>query len=141
MIYVFLINSLIVALAVIVHYQCLYRLTLLLPTMTIKHSYRILFGVFGALLAHMFEIWLFALAYYFMNKSEGWGHLAGNFNGSLMDCAYFSFTVFSTVGFGDIEPFGDLRYLTGIESLTGLVLITWTASFLFFEMQRHWNTQ
>ncbi|MFT6897577.1 MAG: hypothetical protein ACJA13_001986, partial [Paraglaciecola sp.] len=38
-------------------------------------------------------------------------------------------------------PFGDLRYLTGIESLTGLVLITWTASFLFFEMQRHWNTK
>ncbi|MFQ3237047.1 MAG: hypothetical protein ACI9C4_002622 [Paraglaciecola sp.] len=141
MIYVFLINSLMVALAVIVHYQCLYRLTLFLPTMAIKHSYRIVFGVFGALLAHTVEVWIFAVAYYFMDQAQGWGHLTGNFNGSLMDCAYFSFTVFSTVGFGDIEPFGDLRYLTGIESLTGLVLITWTASFLFFEMQRHWNTK
>ncbi|HHO59743.1 MAG TPA: two pore domain potassium channel family protein, partial [Thiotrichales bacterium] len=32
-------------------------------------------------------------------------------------------------------------YLTGIESLTGLVLITWTASFLYYEMQRYWDTK
>jgi hypothetical protein len=25
--------------------------------------------------------------------------------------------------------------------LTGLVLITWTASFLFLEMQRHWTVR
>jgi len=58
-----------------------------------------------------------------------------------MDCVYFSFTTFTTVGFGDIQPTGDLRFLTGIESLTGLVLITWTASFLFVEMQKFWNEQ
>jgi hypothetical protein len=28
--------------------------------------------------------------------------------------------------------------LTGIEALTGLVLITWTASYLFIEMQKYW---
>ena len=53
--------------------------------------------------------------------------------------AFFSFTTPTALGFGDIEPTGNLRYLTGIESLTGLVLITWTASFLFVEMQRYWN--
>jgi hypothetical protein len=31
--------------------------------------------------------------------------------------------------------------LTGLESLTGLVLITWTASFLYYEMQRYWNAR
>ncbi|WP_416306426.1 potassium channel family protein [Neptunicella sp. SCSIO 80796] len=139
MIYVFLFNCLVVAIAVMIHYECLYRITLCFPKMTIKHRSRIVFGVFGALIAHVIEIWVFALAYYWMDHSDNWGKLTGNFDGSLMDCAYFSFTVFSTVGFGDIEPTGDLRYLTGIESLTGLVLITWTASFLFFEMQRHWN--
>jgi len=141
MIYVFLINSLVVAIAVIVHYEFLYRLSLYIPKMRIRHRYRIVFGVVGALTAHAFEIWIFAIAYYFMNRSDSWGNLTGNFNGSLMDCAYFSFTVFSTLGFGDIEPGGNLRYLTGIESLTGLVLITWSASFLYFEMQRHWNTR
>jgi Ion channel len=138
-IYVFLINILVVSLAVIVHYEILYRITLLIPKMSIQHRYRIVFGVFGALIAHTLEIWIFAVAYYFMHQSDGWGELAGNFNGSLMDCGYFSFTVFSTVGFGDIEPIGNLRYLTGIESLTGLVLITWSASFLYFEMQKHWT--
>lgn len=141
MFFVFLINSLLVAIVVIVHYECLYRITLYIPKMHIKHSYRIVFGVFGALIAHGFEIWIFALAYYCMNLADGWGNLSGNFDGSVMDCAYFSFTVFSTVGFGDIEPIGNLRYLTGIESLTGLVLITWTASFLYFEMQKHWTTR
>jgi hypothetical protein len=97
-----------------------------------------LFGVFGALLAHVVEIWLFAFGYYFMHH-QGWGALQGNYDGSLLASAYFSFTTFTTLGFGDIEPHGDLRYLTGIESLTGLVLITWSASFLFYEMQRNWG--
>ena len=140
MFYVFLINCLVVATAVLVHYEFLFRLSAVIPKIQIKHRYKIVFGVFGALVAHAVEIWLFALAYYLMHKAEGWGELTGNFNGSLMDCVYFSFTVFSTVGFGDIVPIGDLRYLTGIESLTGLVLITWSASFLYFEMQRYWIT-
>ncbi|HKJ81232.1 MAG TPA: hypothetical protein VJ954_04365, partial [Ignavibacteriaceae bacterium] len=93
MIYVFLINSLVVAIAVIVHYEFLYRLSLYIPKMRIRHRYRIVFGVVGALTAHAFEIWIFAIAYYFMNRSDSWGNLTGNFNGSLMDCAYFSFTV------------------------------------------------
>ncbi|MEX1669812.1 ion channel [Zhongshania guokunii] len=141
MIYIFLINTIVVALSVIVHYEFLYRITLHIPRMNIAHRYRIVIGVFGSLIAHALEIWIFAVAYYFMNRADGWGHLEGNFNGSLMDCGYFSFTVFTTLGFGDIQPNGGLRYLTGIESLTGLVLITWTASFLYFEMQRHWGDE
>ena len=141
MILVFLINCLVVAIAVTVHYEFLYRVTIYVPKMKIKHRFRIVFGVFGALIAHSIEIWIFAAVYYFMNSASNWGTLTGNFNGTLMDCGYFSFTVFTTLGFGDIEPNGNLRYLTGIESLTGLVLITWTASFLYFEMQRYWNTK
>ena len=141
MIYVFIINSLIVALSVIVHYEFLYRITLFIPRMGIHHRFRIVFGIFSALLAHTLEIWIFAVAYYFMNHADGWGNLTGNFDGSIMDCAYFSFTVYSTLGFGDIEPLGNLRYLTGVESLTGLVLITWTASFLYYEMQRYWDNR
>ena len=141
MTYVFLLNCLVVATVVVVHYEFLYRMSLLIPRMTIRHRLRIVAGVVGALIAHTIEIWIFAIAYYFMHHSEDWGTLTGNFSGSLMDCAYFSFTVFSTVGFGDIVPIGNLRYLTGIESLTGLVLITWSASFLYLEMQKHWKAR
>lgn len=94
-----------------------------------------------SLLAHTIEIWIFAIAYYLMNESETWGNLQGNFDGALMDCVYFSFATYTTLGFGDIEPFGYLRFLTGIEALTGLVLITWTASFLYIEMQRYWDSR
>ncbi len=140
MIYVFLINSLVVAISVILHYEFLYRLTVYIPKMKMNHRYRIVYGIFGSLIAHALEIWVFAISYYLMNNAEGWGNLKGAFNGSLMDCGYFSFTVFTTLGTGDIQPTGDLKYLTGIEALTGLVLITWTASFLFYEMQRHWKS-
>jgi hypothetical protein len=34
---------------------------------------------------------------------------------------------------------GDLKFLIGLEALTGLMLVTWTASFLFIEMQRFWR--
>ena len=139
MLEVFFVNAIVVAAAVLVHYKFLSRLTVYLPAMKMKHELRIVIGIFGALIAHTVEVWMFAVAYYFMHHDEGWGSLAGDFTGTFLDCVYFSFTVFSTLGFGDIEPEGDLRYLTGIESLTGLVLITWTASFLLLEMQRNWK--
>jgi len=132
-----LINSMVVVIAVIIHYEFLFRLTGLLPKMKIRHRFRIVFGVYGALVAHAIEIWVFAFAYYFMHQASGWGNFEGNFDGSLMDCGYFSFTTFTTLG--NITPMGNLRFLTGIESLTGLVLITWTASFLFIEMKRYWD--
>jgi len=139
MLLLFLTNSFVIALAVAVHYEFLYRATRLIPKMSIKPRLRIVFGVFTALAAHAVEVWIFAIAYYFIHHHGGWGQLEGNFNGSLMDCAYFSFTTYSTLGFGDIQPMGEIRFLTGLESLTGLVLVTWSASFLYFEMQRLWS--
>ena len=51
------------------------------------------------------------------------------------DCVYYSFVTYTTLGFGDLIPTGPLRFLTGIESLTGLVLITWTASCIYLQME------
>ncbi len=136
---VFILNSLIITLAVLIHYEYLYRISIIIPKLNIKHRFRIVFGVFGALIAHSLEIWLFSIAYYFLPQFEGWGYIEGNFDGSFMDCVYFSYTTFTTLGLGDIEPHGHIRHLVGLESLTGLLLITWTASFLYFEMQRYWD--
>jgi len=135
-----LFNTLIVAAAVMIHYEFLYRLSRAIPRLPGRPHARILFGVFGALIAHIIEIWLFAFGFYFMHH-QGWGELTGNYDGSLLASAYFSFTTFTTLGFGDIAPIGALRYLTGVESLAGLVLITWSASFLFYEMQKYWGRE
>jgi hypothetical protein len=58
---------------------------------------------------------------------------------NLLDQVYYSAVVYTTLGFGDVVPGGAIRFLTGVESVTGLVLITWSASFTFLEMQRYWG--
>jgi len=110
-----------------------------MPRLSIWHRFRLVFGVLGALSAHAIEVWIFALGYYLMNASDSMGKLTGKYDGSLLDSVYFSFATFTTIGFGDITPIGPLKFLTGLEALTGLVLITWTASFLFIEMQKYWK--
>jgi len=138
MLYSFIGNSLLIFITVTLHYEVLYKLAKKLPDIKIAPRYRVLLGVFVILFAHIIEIWLFALAYYLMINVEGYGTLVGNFDQSLIDCSYFSFTNYTTLGYGDIVPSGHLRFLTGLESLTGLVMITWSASFLFLEMQKYW---
>lgn len=134
-----LVNVSVIALAVLIHYEFLYQMSLAIPKMKIKHRFRIVLGVFGGLIAHSIEILIFSLVYYFLPFFQTWGHLSGNFDASIWDCIYFSYTSFTTLGVGDIIPHGHIRHLVGLESLTGLLLITWTASFLYFEMQRYWD--
>ncbi len=137
---VIVVNIIVVTLAVLIHYEFLYRITDLLPRLKIRHRLRIVFIVLIGLTAHAAEVWVFGIAFFLMNQAGDWGHLQGNFSGGLLDCIYFSFTTYTTLGPGDIEPIGDLRFLAGLESLTGLVLITWTASFIYLEMTRYWES-
>ena len=51
---------------------------------------------------------------------------------------FFDFFV-KSLGFGDISPYGSLRFMTALETLTGLLLIAWTASFIYLEMQATWD--
>ena len=134
----YIINTLIVAAAVGIHFEMLNWLSKKVPAMTINNRARVVVALLGAIFAHLVEIWLFAFAYYSIIYYDKMGALEGNFDGSLHDCFYFSITTYTTVGYGDIAPLGDVRFLAGLEALTGLVLITWTASFLFVEMQKFW---
>ncbi|MBX9407353.1 potassium channel family protein [Pseudomonas baetica] len=139
MLAVTLINTLVVIIAVVIHYECLLRLNSWLPQLGVWNRFKMVVGVLGALFAHAIEVWCFALTYYLMTRDGEWGSLIGRFDGSFMDCVYFSFITYTTIGFGDITPVGNLKFLTGLQALTGLVLITWTASFLFLEMQKYWK--
>ncbi len=139
MLAIIVINSILITVVVLLHFEVLNWLSLKLPKLQIQRRYRVLFGIFGALVAHVLEMWLFAVGYYLLIRNGQFGSLHGKFNGSLLDCAYFSFTTYTSLGFGDIAPQGHLRFLAGLEALTGLVMITWTASFMFIEMQKFWN--
>jgi hypothetical protein len=134
----FLINTLIVTATILIHYETLYHLAKRLPLIHVIPRYRVMLSVMVIILAHIAEIWLFALGYFVMIHLGTFGTLSGSVDLSLLDCSYFSFTTYTTLGVGDIAPSGYLRFLTGLESLTGLVMITWSASFVVLEMQKYW---
>lgn len=132
-------NGALIAVAVFIHYETLYTLASQMPKLTrVPPRYRVLLGVFAILIAHAVEIWVFAMGYS-ASVSLGHGALYGMLTPDLLsDCVYLSWVSYTTIGFGDIVASGDLRFLPGIEALTGFVLVTWSASFLFIEMQKFW---
>ena len=48
-----------------------------------------------------------------------------------MDLYNYSVINMTTLGLGDVRPTGHLRFMAGIESLTGFILIGCTAQFVF----------
>ena len=134
-----LIISGLVALTVVIHYEMLRLLWVYIPRLKIKHRVRVIIGVFGTICAHLIEVWIFGLAFYLMITCGDFGTLEGRFEGSLTDAVYFSFTNYTTLGYGDIEPDGQLRFLAGMEAITGLSLITWSAYSMFMEMMKFWE--
>lgn len=144
MISIFVINLFIIGLVVVVHYEALAWISSRLPEIDVPHRLRILIGLAGCLLAHIVEVWIFAFAYQALIKFEKFGNIEifgdihGTFNPTLLDCVYFSFVNYTSLGYGDLVPVGPLQFLAGLEALVGLVLIAWTASFMFFQMQRNW---
>lgn len=134
-----IINGALIAVAVVIHYEILRVLSVLIPKWPIQHRLKVVTGLLGALTAHVIEIWVFGFGFYFLVMNPEFGNLVGNYEHSLLDSVYFSFVMYTSLGIGDIVPVGNLRFLAGLETLTGLVLITWTASFMYIEMQRFWE--
>ncbi|GJL55491.1 MAG: hypothetical protein NPIRA02_26230 [Nitrospirales bacterium] len=97
--------------------------------------------ILGALLAHVIEVWVFGFGYFYLTRFKEFDWLEGVVSQpTLEDCGYYSFVTYTTLGFGDLIPKGPIRFLTGMEALKGLLLITWTASFMYLQMQRFWQT-
>jgi hypothetical protein len=141
---VFIINTALVLSTIIIHYETLFQLSKRLSlTNRITPSYKVLICVFTIFLAHVVEIWLFGLGYYFSSQLDGIGNLFGKTanHGIILDYVYLSFVTYTTLGYGDLVASGYLRYLTGVEALVGLILITWSASFLFIEMGKYWRVK
>ena len=137
------VNLLLVLVNIIIHYETLYLLANKLNVLRITHRYRVLYGVLVIFVTHTVEIIIFGLGYFAILALPNMGTMSGNASGipSLLDCIYFSFVTYTTVGYGDIFVHGYARYLTGVEALLGLILITWSASFLYIEMQKNWTTR
>jgi len=134
-----LITAVVVVVCVLTHYEGLRLLSDRLPAPAHHHRRRIIFLILSLLFMHVIEIWLFGGAYFVLLSFDNFGALKGATDANFFDCIYFSASVYTTVGFGDIVPIGPLRTMSGTEGITGLVLITWSASFALMEMLKNWN--
>lgn len=143
---VLLVTTLVVPLVVGVHYEAMRLLVKLMAGMQGLHRLIIVGVILGLVLAHLVEILMFALTYAILESIGGFGSIHGYILGSAepgsqggVDYIYFSATVYSTVGFGDLVPVGPMRLLAGVEALLGLMLIAWSASFTYLQMHSHWR--
>jgi hypothetical protein len=129
-----------VAASVLLHYEGLQAMARRLPRLHESDRRRkVLYGISGVLALHIAEIWIFGLAIRLAQAMPGAGGIHGVDAAGLFDAIYLSAVTYTTVGFGDVAPVGPLRFLAGTEALTGFVLITWSASFTYLEMQRYWK--
>jgi Ion channel len=129
----------IVFVCVLLHYEVFTWLTRVLARLHLHiRRRRILLLIFGLLVLHITEIWLFGIGYFVLLREASVGEIKGS-GGGLLDLVYFSAVVYTTLGLGDLVPAGAIRFMTGMEALTGFVLITWSASFTFLEMQKFWK--
>ncbi len=139
---VVLVTLLLVSLAVLIHYEGLSFLNQWLRRDSDTAQRRlVLYSIGGVICLHLLEIWLFGIGYYCLQLFPKCGYIQ-NISGQpphFLDDIYFSSAVFSSVGFGDLVPVGPIRFIAGTEGLVGLVLIGWSASFTYLEMQRYWQ--
>ena len=47
--------------------------------------------------------------------------------------------VFATEPLQSVYPLGGLRLMAGIETVTGLMMIGWSASFTYLTMEKFWG--
>lgn len=87
--------------------------------------------------AHLLEILVFAGAFWATERCSDLGSLDGALAPGFRSHLYFSASAYTSLGFGDIVPQRGLRLITSIETLCGLILIGWSASFTYLEMGRH----
>lgn len=128
-------------LTTIIHYEVLRALTTGLPAIDIPPRTKLIIVIFSTFLAHTLEIILYALTVYVLVRYAGLGQLAETHRFSFNVCFYFSAETYTSLGYGDIVPGGDLRLLAGVEALNGLLLIGWSASYTYIAMERFWNQQ
>ena len=137
-----LISLALVVISVIFHYEALCLLALHVEEMKLPFRVRLRMALvmLAIIVTHVLKIFLFALGLFLAARFLGVGDLAGQVEpGTFHDYLYFSLVSYTTLGLGDIYPTGGLQIITGVESLIGLLMITWSASFNFLYMEKFWR--
>lgn len=122
---------------VFIHYEGLRFLWHYALSLRGHKRYKPLWIVFGILALHIVEMGLYGGAFWFGDVPLDIGNFVGHDVG-IRDYLYFSAETYTTLGFGDIYPVGDLRLIASVEALNGLLMLGWSASFIYLAMEKYW---
>lgn len=81
--------------------------------------------VLAIFMAHVVEIAIWAMFYYFTDEIE-----------TLEAALYFSTSSFTTVGYGDLVLSEEWRLFGSLESANGMILFGWSTAFIFETVTR-----
>jgi len=127
-----------VALCVLVHYEGLVLTQRIISRQKRHRRLKVLESISMLIALHMVEIAMFGVAYWTVLHWPEHGRIVPQ-AAHFFDHLYFAAITYTTLGYGDLAPVGPIRFMVGMQSLMGLVLITWSASFTYLEMERFWS--
>ncbi|MDF1757537.1 MAG: ion channel [Legionellaceae bacterium] len=93
----------------------------------------------GVFFAHAVSILLYSAVYWFSVNNLGYPNLEGIGINDFSSYLYYSASTYASLGIGDIYPRGILRFVSSVEVITGLTLISWSAMFTYFAVQTMWE--
>lgn len=126
-------------LTTLIHYEVLRGLTASLARLEISARVKPIIAILSLFLAHAAEILLYAMVAYIVVRYTSLGALGAVKQIAVRTSIYFSAETYTSLGYGDIVPTGDLRLLAGVEALNGLLMIGWSASYIYIAMERFWQ--
>ena len=104
------------------------------------HGRRVIaFAIAALMMGHIVEIWLWAAACAVMAHIPGYGTFKGTFDHGFHSYLYMSAVNYTSLGDGGIRPEGAVRTLVAAETLTGMLMIAWSASFTYLKMEQIWR--
>lgn len=126
-----LMTAVLVMATTVFHYEGISRLDRAVRRQA-KARRTILMTVIAALiLIHVLEIGLYAAVYALAVGPMDMGGFVGERAMSRMDFFYYAAETYSSLGYGDIYPQGAVRVIASISPLNGVLLLAWSAAFLF----------
>jgi len=131
MITIIILSTALVLMTLYLHQQAFRFLAGCAPLTACHSASRIYLLMFGIFVVHLVEILLYAGGFYLASGILNLGVLEGEQAAGVLGHLYASAVFYTSLGLGDVIPIGHLRFMAGVEALNGLLLIAWSASFLF----------
>ncbi len=119
-----------------VHFQTILLSSTHVSKLAVSKNMKIFISLLILYMAHLFEVLIYAIVYMIAVETLDIGTFAGMEVNSFLDYFYYSIVTYTSLGIGDVYPQGHLRFITGTEALNGLLLITWSASYMFLTLSR-----